>query len=176
MVTPGQFGLSTGGKWTETKAVDSNGEFTWRLKGVHCKVSVVWNFMAPKGTGDTHDSLMRGTKAEVVIRQGEKEGYRPVLYVRSRGDAAATGAALANALAKIAVDWPGVTAVPADEPGLWRVTYPAKYDVGHEAHFSQVVRMFIDWMKSGRPDPIYIDNMLVKYHTIVEAWRKAHGK
>jgi len=176
MITPEQFKLSTGGDWKETKPVNANGEFTWRLKGVNCRVSVVWNFMAPKGTGDTHDSLMRGTKAEIVIRQGQKEDYKPVLYVRSRGDAAATEKALKVAVAKIAKDWPGVEAVATDEAGVWRIAYPKKYDIGHEAHFSQVVQMFLGWMKGGKPDPIYLDNMLVKYYTIVEAWKLAHGR
>ena len=176
MITPEQFKLSTGGAWTETKAVNANGEFTWQLKGVNCKVSVVWNFMAPKGTGDTHDSLMRGTKAEIVIRQGPKEGYKPVLYVRARGNAAATDAALQRAVAKIATEWPGVAATPTEEKGVWRISYPKTYDIGHEAHFSQVVRTFLDWMKAGKPDPLYVDNMLVKYHTIVEAWKLAHAK
>jgi len=176
MITPEQFRMSTGGVWKETKAVNANGAFTWQLRGVNCKVSVVWNFMAPKGTGDTHDSLMRGTKAEVVIRQGPKEGYKPVLYVRSRGDAASTEKALTAALVKIAKEWPGVEAIATDEPGVWRIAYPKKYDIGHEAHFSQVVRMFLGWIKAGKADPLYLDNMLVKYHTIVEAWKKAHGK
>jgi len=175
-ISPEQFRMSTGGNWRETKAVNANGEFVWRLRGVHCKVSVVWNFMAPKGTGDTHDSLMRGTKAEVVIRQGPKEGYKPVLYVRSRGDAAATERALGAALVKIVKEWPGIEAVATDEAGVWRIAYPKKYDIGHEAHFSQVVRMFLGWMKAGKADPIYLDNMLVKYHTIVEAWKKAKAR
>ena len=176
MITPEQFKMSTGGEWVETKPVSANGEFTWQLKGVNCKVSVVWNFMAPKGTGDTHDSMMRGTRAEVVIRQGAKEGYKPVLYVRSRRDAAGTEKALKAALAKIAADWPGVEARATDGTGVWRIVYPKKYDIGHEAHFSQVVQMFLGWIKSGKSDPIYLENMLVKYHTIVEAWKKAHNK
>ena len=176
MITPEQFRLSTGGDWAETKAVDANGEFTWKLRGVHCKVSVVWNFMAPKGTGDTHYSMMRGTKAEIFIRQGAKEGYKPVLYVKARGDAAATETALAKALAEISAKISGVGCTKTDEPGTWRITYPAVYDNGHEAHFGQVVQMYLDWMKAGREDPLYVDNMLVKYHTIVEAWKKAHGK
>ena len=73
-ITPEQFRMSTGGTRTEPFDCLANGEFTWRLRGVCCKVSVVWNFMAPPGTGDTHDSLMRGTKAEVFIRQDAKEG------------------------------------------------------------------------------------------------------
>ena len=170
-ITPEQFKLSTGGVRDAAFDCYANGAFTWRLRGVNCKVSVVWNFMAPAGTGDTHDSMMRGTKAEVFIRQGAKEGYKPVLYVRSRGDAAATKTALDAALAKIAKDWPGVSAAATDEANVWRIAYPKAYDVGHEAHFSQVVRQYLDWMKAGREDPIYIDNMLVKYHTLVEAWK-----
>jgi hypothetical protein len=48
----------------------ANGEFTYTLRGVHAKVSVLWNFEAPAGAGDTHDSLLRGTKASLHIRQG----------------------------------------------------------------------------------------------------------
>ena len=176
MITPEQFKMSTGGTWTETRPVDANGSFTWQLKGVNCQVSVIWNFMAPKGTGDTHYSRMRGTKAEVFIRQGAKEDYKPVLYVKSRTDAAATGAALKEAVAKISRTIPGVGCAATDEAGVWRITYPAAYDNGHEAHFGQVVEMYLKWMKDGRQDPIYIDNMLVKYHTIVEAWKLAHAK
>ena len=175
LITPEQFKLSTGGEIPDVMAVKANGEFTWRLRGVCCRVSVVWNFMAPKGTGDTHFSMMRGTKAEVFIRQGAAEGFKPVLYVKSRGDAAATGAALEAALAKIAKAHPGVCCRPTGEAGVWRIAYPPAYDNGHEAHFGQVVEMYLGWMKAGREDPDYVDNMLVKYHTIVEAWRRAHA-
>lgn len=175
MITPDQFKTSTGGVIGKTIAVDANGEFIWKLKGVHCKVSVVWNFMAPARTGDTHYSLMRGTRAELVIEQGAKENYKPVLYVRSRGEAKATEKALKAALADISRSWPGLTAEPTAEKGVWRIAYPKKYDIGHEAHFSQVVRMYLDWMKKGRQDPDYIDNMIVKYHTIVEAWKKSRN-
>src|SRR5213078_3905973 len=34
----------------------SNGEFTYRIKGVHAKVAVTWKFEAPQGAGDTHYS------------------------------------------------------------------------------------------------------------------------
>src|SRR5690606_31853565 len=33
--------------------VFSNGEMNYTLKGVHAKISVIWNFQAPEGTGDT---------------------------------------------------------------------------------------------------------------------------
>lgn len=173
MISPAEYALSTGVTIDAPLACRANGEFTWRLRGVFCKVSVVWNFKAPEGTGDTHDSVMRGTKAEVFIRQGAKEGYRPVLYVRARGAAAATKSALDGALRRMARTWEGLSAQETDEAGVWRIAYPKALDIGHEAHFSQVVRQYLDWMKRGGQDPVYIDNMLVKYHTIVEAWKMA---
>ena len=168
-ISPGQFRMSTGGEIADGIDVEANGEFTWRLRGVHCRVSVEWNFMAPEGGGDTHYSLMRGTRAEVSIRQGREEGYKPVVYVRSRGDAAATQAALGAALARISAEWPCVSAAPSGERGVWRITIPKEYDVGHEAHFGQSVCTFLGWLDAGMEEPAYIDNMIVKYHTIAAA-------
>jgi ABC-type branched-subunit amino acid transport system substrate-binding protein len=59
----------------------SNGEINYTVKGVHAKVSVIWNYKAPDGTGDTHYSIMRGTKANLVIRQGAEQQFKPTLYI-----------------------------------------------------------------------------------------------
>jgi len=61
--------------------VDCNGEMIYTLKGVHCKVSVIWNFQAPEGAKDTHYSIMQGTRCGLVIRQGAEQGYNPTLYI-----------------------------------------------------------------------------------------------
>ena len=58
-----------------------NGEINYTIRGVHAKTSVIWNYKAPEGTGDTHYSIMRGTKANLVIRQGKEEDYKPALYI-----------------------------------------------------------------------------------------------
>ena len=149
----------------------ANGEFTYALKGVHAKVSVEWRFIAPKGTGDTHYSLMRGTKSEVVIRQGPEEGYKPRVYVRPREgqDKASLEKALAAAVADFGKTYPGV-AYKAEGDG-WTMIVPQKYEIGHEAHFSQVMNMYLGWMKKGEQPADYLPNMLVKYHTLAEAWK-----
>jgi len=59
--------------------VYSNGEINYTLKGVHARVSVIWNFQAPEGTGDTHYSVMRGTRCNLTIRQGEAEGMKKAM-------------------------------------------------------------------------------------------------
>ena len=42
--------------------VYSNGEINYTINDVHAKVSVIWNYKAPEGAGDTHYSVMRGSK------------------------------------------------------------------------------------------------------------------
>ena len=59
----------------------ANGEMTYTLKGVHARTSVTWDFEAPPGGGDTHYSVMRGSKASLIIKQGAEQQFRPTLYV-----------------------------------------------------------------------------------------------
>lgn len=181
-ITAQDYKTSTGlDAWPDflKKAVDkdnvlqckANGAFTYQLKGVHAKVSVEWHFMPPAGTGDTHYSLMRGTKAEVVIRQGKDEGYKPRVYVKPRAgqDKAALEKALAAAVAEFNKSYPGVS-FKAEGEG-WTMLVPQKYEIGHEAHFSQVMNMYLGWMRKGEQPADYLPNMLVKYYTIAEAWK-----
>jgi len=176
-ISPEQFRRSTGGEADAPFDCLCNGEFTYALRGVCCRISVVWNYEASEGTGDTGYSLMRGTKAEVFIRQGPAEGYRSVLYARSRrADDAGFEASLRAALAQLSAKTPGLGCEKADEPGLWRITYPGKYAITHEEQFSLVLADFLKQVKSGKPDTDGIDNLIVKYHTLVEAWKRAHGQ
>jgi predicted dehydrogenase len=153
----------------------ANGEFTYSLKGVYAKVSVLWNFQPPAGAGDTHFSLMRGTRASLIIEQGEAEGYKPVLYVEPRRG---TGvkieeieAALKEAMAEINKTYPGIS-FERHETGF-RVLVPASYAVGHEAHFGQVAEKYLSFVKSGSMPAWEVPNMLVKLHTLMEAYKKS---
>ena len=149
----------------------ANGEFIYALRGVHAKVSVEWHFMPPPGTGDTHYSLMRGTKSEIVIRQGKEEGFKPKVYVlpRKGQDKAVLEKALVAAVAEFNKTYPGVAFKPYGEG--WMMDVPQKYEIGHEAHFSQVMNMYLSWIKKGEQPADYIPNMLVKYYTLAEAWK-----
>lgn len=92
--------------------------------------------------------------------------------MRAREDAARTRQALDAAVERMSRKWPGLRAVESSEPGLWRVVIPEEHAVGHEAHFGQTVRTFFDWIDAGAEEPAYVDNMIVKYHTICEAWKQ----
>jgi hypothetical protein len=137
---------------------------------VHAKVSVLWKFEAPAGAGDTHDSLLRGTKASLHIRQGAEQGYKPVLYIKPAAKPDdAWRAALAAAVVEISAIYPGVAVTELD--GRWEVVVPDKYKVGHEAHFGQVTEEFLGYLR-GKPVPAWeAPNTLAKYRTLMQAWK-----
>lgn len=148
----------------------ANGEINYRLRGIHAKVSVKWNFAAPPGAGDTHYSIMRGTKANLVIRQGAEQGFKPVLYVEpgERVERALPEATVAAAIAALQGKYPGVGFVR--EGSGWKVTVPASYDVGHEAHFAQVMEKFLGYLRAGRLPEWEVPGMLTKYATMMQAY------
>jgi predicted dehydrogenase len=153
----------------------ANGEIDYRVKGVHAKVSVRWDFEAPEGAGDTHFSIMRGSKANLVIRQGAAEGWQPVLFVEpvAKDDSAEFATALDNALRQLRAAYPGVTLERAGD--AWQVVVPASYHVGHEAHFAQVARAFLACVAKGALPDWEVPAMIAKYHTTTRARAIAHG-
>lgn len=153
--------------------VFANGEFTYRLRGVHARVSVAWNFEAPPGGSDTHFSTMRGTKATLIVRQGEAQQFKPVLYIEkvTGVDAAQHDSAVQAAIAALQSKYPGIDARREGE--AWRVTVPASYDVGHEAHFAQVTENFLRYLSAGKLPAWEVPNMLTKYATIMQAYERS---
>ena len=152
-----------------------NGEFTYALRGVHAKVSVMWNFQAPEGAKDTHYSMMRGTKANVVIRQGKEQNYKATLYVenKSGADDAAFELALKAGVAQIAATYPGMEVQKAAVGTGWQIGIPEKYNVGHEAHFAQVTERYLKYLAAGKLPDWEVPNMLAKYYTTLEAYKKS---
>jgi predicted dehydrogenase len=150
--------------------VYSNGEFTYRLRDVHALISVRWDFEAPAGSGDTHFSVMRGSKASLKIQQGAEQQFKPMLYIERAGGVSqpAHDAAVKNAIASLQSEYPGV-AVRRDGE-RWAVTVPDKYNVGHEAHFAQVTENFLKYLRSGNLPAWEVPNMLTKYATLMQAY------
>lgn len=149
--------------------VHANGEIDYTLRGVHAKVSVLWNFEAPAGAGDTHFSVMRGTRANLVIRQGAAEGYQPTLIIEpgQAQDRTAFAAALQSALTQVQATYPGIGMRRNGD--AWKVEVPASYHVGHEAHFAQVAAHFLDCVAKGALPEWEVPNMLAKYWTTTQA-------
>jgi len=137
-----------------------NGEINYTLRGVYAKTSVTWNYQAPEGAGDSHFSIMRGTKANLVIRQGAEEKYQPTLYIEPlSGDTSG----MAESFKKLQEKYPGVELKQAGKK--FEVVIPEKYKEGHEAHFARVTEKFLDYLKNGNMPDWEVPNMLAKYYT-----------
>jgi len=151
----------------------SNGEMIYRLRGLHAKVSVIWNFEAPQGAGDTHYSIMRGTRSNIIIQQGKEENYRPELYVEPTPemDAIAVFDALNKAVDGLNSAYPGLEVRQVGK--LYHVRIPDKYRVGHEAHFGQVAEKYLGYLVRGRLPDWEVPNMIAKYYTTTKALEMA---
>jgi predicted dehydrogenase len=148
--------------------VFSNGEINYQVKGVNAKVSVIWKYKAPEGTGDTHYSIMRGTKANLVIRQGAEENYKPALYIEPIGNSETTFAnVLTGQVIKLQSKYPGVELKKISKG--WEVIIPEKYKEGHEAHFARVTEKFLQYLKEGKLPTWEVPNMIAKYYTTTAA-------
>jgi predicted dehydrogenase len=158
----------------DTLHVYSNSEFTYALMGVVAHLSVRWDFSPPPGGGDTHYAMFRGSRANLVIRQGPEQNYKPVLYVERASSVSpeAFASALQHAVSSLQARWPGVTIQP-DAKGA-RIVIPEKFDVGHEAHFAQVTENFLSYLRKGDMPAWEVPDMLVKYHTIMQAYKLSH--
>lgn len=161
----------------DTLKVYSNGDLVYKLKGVHAKISVIWNYTFPEGGGDTHYSVMKGSKSNLIIRQGEEQGYKPMLYIEAVSgiDKAVFEKDLQASLPQVAAKYPGVTFEKLNDT-TWQVNFPDKYRNGHEAHFGQVTENYLQYLKDGALPAWEVPNMIAKYYTTTQALKLAKSK
>jgi predicted dehydrogenase len=148
----------------------ANGEVGYTLRGRHVSVRVLWNYEAPAGGGDTHRAILRGSRARLEVLQGEPQKWRPELYVVAlrTGDHAGLRASVASRLAALESRIPGVRV--EDEGTRLHVVVPDRYRVGHEAHFGEVTRRFLETLRAPSSLPSWEQaNMLAKYFVTTRA-------
>lgn len=145
-----------------------NGEINYTIKGKHARTSVIWNYQAPEGTGDTHYSIMRGSLSDLIIRQGAQENFRPTLYVETKTTSKqAIATALQNQLNVLESRLPGIQMVPTPEG--WKISIPAEIQEGHEAHFARVMEKFLAYLQERNMPAWEVPNMITKYYTTTKA-------
>ncbi len=155
-------------------SVLSNGEFNYTIKGVHAKVSVIWNYKAPEGTGDTHYSIMRGTKANLIIRQGAEQQYKPTLYIEPLVASVDFDKTAQQIIATISEQYKGVS-LKKNEKG-YEVIVPESFKEGHESHFARVTEKYLDYLLNHNMPSWEVPNMLAKYYTTTQAQKMAAKK
>jgi predicted dehydrogenase len=164
-------------KYTDAKKdlrVLCNGEINYTIKGIHAKVSVKWNYKAPDGTGDTHYSIMRGTKANLIIRQGAEQQFQPTLYIEPISNTLAFEKAAQMVVEKLSQQYRGIS-LKKNEKG-WTVIIPDAFKEGHESHFARVTQKYLDYLLQHNMPAWEVPNMLAKYYTTTQAQKLAAKK
>lgn len=157
-------------------SVYANGEMDYTLKDVHVRVSAVWKFQAPEGTGDTYHAVLKGTKANLIIRQGKAEHYKPMLYIEpvGTGNQSNWEQALKAGMDILKEKYPGLS-LEKSKMG-WKVIIPEKYNIGHEQHFALVIKKYLQYLQEGSMPDWEISFMLAKYYTTTQALEMADNQ
>jgi predicted dehydrogenase len=152
--------------------VFANGEMVYQIKSVFAKVSVEWKYQAPAGGGDTHYSVMHGTKCDLVIKQTANEKFLPTLYIENVKGIAMNdfSTKLKEVIGALPYDSLNIEAVNSS---TLKINFPKKYRVGHEEHFGQVTAKFLEYMKNGKLPEWEVPGMITKYYTTTSALKKA---
>ena len=153
-----------------------NGEINYKLKGIQAKVVVEWKYQAPEGGGDTHYSVIRGTKSNIIIKQGKEQNYKPELYVEANEgiNKEEFNKQLNGSVTKLQNKYPGIAV--EKENDNWHIIIPDKYRIGHEAHFGQVMERYLDYLVAGELPNWEVPNMIAKYYTTTKALEMAQAK
>lgn len=147
----------------------SNGEMLYRIRNIYAKISVKWLFGNNEGHNDLHFSMMRGNRANLIIRQGRNENYKPTLYIEptEKTDEQSFVKAVKLATSKLQVKYKMLSIEKQGK--IWVVTIPENYKAGYEARFEQGVQRYLRSLKDGSLPAWEIPNILAKYYTITEA-------
>lgn len=150
---------------------DANGMVNYTLKGIHVSITALWNYQAPEGGGDTHYSLMKGTRANLVIRQGKEEQFKPSLYIEPVNIKDNAEGQIQKALQKFSETYPGITV--QKQSGAWKLIIPQQFAIGHEAHFGQVMERYLQYLKDGKLPDWEVPGMISKYYVTTYGSAKA---
>jgi predicted dehydrogenase len=153
--------------------VYANGEVRYRIKGVNITLKVVWNFEAPKGSGDTYSSVINGSRATCMILQHKEQAFVPQLYIQKAAKASQKtfDKALDKAIKQLQLTYPFISLVKEDDK--IRIDIPADKREGHEAHFARVAGKYFDFLVLRDMPDWEIPNMLTKYYITTNALKMA---
>jgi hypothetical protein len=117
---------------------------------------------------------MRGTKADLIIKQGLEQNFKPVLYILPATANPGNENLVKNAVNRLTASYPGLET--RQNGSMYEVIVPEKYKTSHEEHFAQVTERFLQYLKNGKLPDWEVPNILAKYYTTAKALELATGQ
>lgn len=187
-ISPQQYERSTGaknipeylGKDLKGGNLDiyANGKILYSVNGHYAEVEVRWDYEAEKGNGDTHFSLIKGTKSIITIRQDKEQAFQPKLYIEPREGSlfsSEEAQTIKDSFKTLREKYPGISL--EESPFGLEVVVPEDLKEGHEEHFTRVANRFFEYVRGEEDMPQWeIDNMISKYYITTKALEIAEKK
>jgi predicted dehydrogenase len=148
-----------------------NGELIYRIKGVPVRLKEIWYLDEPPGGRDTHRSLIKGTRSDLMIRQLPETGFKTELLVVPHKSPEQIEKAVQECLTKWSDRYPGLSTTP--EKNALLIQIPDTLRTTHEQHFYRVRDTFIEHLDSGTAPPEHRPCTIAKYTLLAKARTKA---
>ncbi len=148
-----------------------NGEIEYRVKGIPVHIRVLWNVEPPAGSGDTHYSLIRGTKANLSVRQLSEKNYQSEFLITPHSNPDSFVRPVQAVLDKHQKDYPGLSLRREENDFIIDIPQPLR--TTHEQHFGEARNVFLEMLETGNEPAELRTNIVSKYTLLVEAKKKA---
>lgn len=154
--------------------VYGNGKIDYQVKGKNISITVLWNYEAPPGGGDTYNGRIRGTKASIEIVQDGSVEYVKELFIEKKPstDLEVFENKLSEAVAKLQESYPYVTTKKITD-GRYQIVVPVESRKGHEDYFGMVAQKYFDYLINRDMPRWEISNTLTKYWVTTTALEMA---
>lgn len=148
--------------------VFANGTINYSVNGKNAEVTVLWNYQAPQGAGDTYNAFIRGTRASISIVQDKSTNYVEQLYILNNENDTDFENKLSSAVAGLQSKYPYIALSPVSN-GKYLIKIPVENRKGHEDYFGFVARKFFDFLVQDSIPEWEVSNMLTKYYITTTA-------
>ena len=148
-----------------------NGELFYRIKGIPVHIKLIWNLIEPEGAKDLHESVIKGTRSTLRIRQLAEKGFMTELMLKPHEDRERIGQAVEGCLNEWQADYPGLSLTEEGDEFLINIPMPLR--TTHEEHFCKVRDAYLANLDASSFPPETFANMLSRYTLLAEAREKA---
>ena len=149
-----------------------NGELIYHIRGIPVHLREIWHLDEPPGGGDTHRSLVKGTRSDLMIRQLPEQGFKPeLLIVPGEENASRVEKAVQDCLQRWSNRYPGLSVTP--EKNALLIKIPDNLRTTHEQHFYRVRDAFLEYLDTGNEPVEHRACTIAKYTLLAEAREKA---
>lgn len=148
-----------------------NGEVLYRVKGVPVHLREIWNLEIPPDGGDTHRSVVKGSRSDLVIRQLPQREFKTELLIVPRVDPDHVQRAVRSCLNKWSGTYPGLGIT--QEQNALLIDIPDNLRTTHEQHFCKVRDAFLEQLDQGSLPLAERAGIISKYTLLAEARKRA---